>query len=384
MKKILNCLGLAIFVPVGLYAQPNLTKSCNLMRHGDHLIKQQVEYKTPGREGEHVLWDFSQQKPINENYGLTYYKYDDSLITGQEHQTLYKYLLKGDSLFSCGFENQTTLIRYAKPELQLVYPMLYGNRHEDYFYGNGDYCNHLFISTGGKSVIQADAYGVILLPSGDTLRHVLRTHQIQKFIQRTVPYRLVEASDTVFYTDSIDYHLANDTVYMQLDTYRWYADGYRYPIFETIQSTAYTRQKPYPISNTAFYYTPDDQYYDLENDPENQAKREEEAARQEALNYAQTDKNKDDTATDDSNPIDYNAYLTDNGNSIILEYSLNKEADISIMLFDMQSRQLSNEHRGKQPEGFYQANIPLYGFQPGEYTLRIVVDNKIFGVKIIK
>ena len=102
------------------------------------------------------------------------------------------------------------------------------------------------------------------------------------------------------------------------------------------------------------------------------------------MNYAQTDKNKDDTATDDSNPIDYNAYLTDNGNSIILEYSLNKEADISIMLFDMQSRQLSNEHRGKQPEGFYQANIPLYGFQPGEYTLRIVVDNKIFGVKIIK
>ena len=83
-------------------------------------------------------------------------------------------------------------------------------------------------------------------------------------------------------------------------TYIWNHTKYCLYPSETISNLQY-----------CFLLYPDDQYYDLENDPENQAKREEEAARQEALNYAQTDKNKDDTATDDSNPIDYNAYLTD-------------------------------------------------------------------------
>lgn len=64
MKKILNYLGLAIFVPVGVYSQPNLTKSCNLMRHGDHLIKQQVEYKTPGREGEMFYGILANKGPL--------------------------------------------------------------------------------------------------------------------------------------------------------------------------------------------------------------------------------------------------------------------------------------------------------------------------------
>lgn len=60
MKKLFICisLGILILFPVRLFSQHILESSRNMYRTGDFIIKQQVDYKDPGRSGEQVLWDF--------------------------------------------------------------------------------------------------------------------------------------------------------------------------------------------------------------------------------------------------------------------------------------------------------------------------------------
>lgn len=383
MKKhfLLRMIFLVTFAQ-SLNAQPFLSKPCNNLRGGDKLIKQQVEYKDPGDSGENVCWDFSKQKCIDDRYRLSYRTYDDSLIVGQEHRTLYKYIASGDTIFSYGFENPTTLVANSRPEIHLAFPLHYGDKHENYFHGNGDYCNRLFLALTGVSSIEADAYGVILLPSGDTLRQVLRVRQSKKIAQRMIPYNCILPSDTLFCTDSTDYHLATDSLTLQSETYRWYADGYRYPVFETIETTTLLHEKPVGRYCTAFYYTPADQYYDLANDPENQLKRDTEQARLEAEN-SYNSRNEENKKSPEA-VIRYHTSLSDDGNTLLFEYCLNEEADVSLALFDIQSRQLTQIIKMCQPPGTYTDTFSMSGLQPGEYTLRIVINGKIYGEKIIK
>jgi len=134
-----------------IFSQNILNKDCNMFRGEDIIIKQQVKYKNPGRAGANVLWDFSKQEAINEKYKLSYAQSEkDSVITGCEHNTLYHYLLRNDSLYSLGYENPTTLMKNQKPELLLTFPFSYQKRIEGYFYGTGNYCRRLDLTTQGK------------------------------------------------------------------------------------------------------------------------------------------------------------------------------------------------------------------------------------------
>lgn len=55
-----------------MYAQHSLNNTFNLSCGGNRFVKQQVDYKNPGYTEESLLWNFSQQNPVNEYYQLTY------------------------------------------------------------------------------------------------------------------------------------------------------------------------------------------------------------------------------------------------------------------------------------------------------------------------
>lgn len=58
MKYLLTFSTVFLFCYI-VIAQPVMDKDRNIMRSGDRIVKQQMEYKSPGRDGERVLWDFS-------------------------------------------------------------------------------------------------------------------------------------------------------------------------------------------------------------------------------------------------------------------------------------------------------------------------------------
>ena len=123
MTKQFSILILATIFALPLSGQVlRLTSAENAFTAGDVIVKQQVEYKDAGTYGRGKTWDFSFLQAINEKYEVNYFYPDStdfSLICGREPDARFYYQLRNDSLFSVGFENNTSIMRYEKPELKL-------------------------------------------------------------------------------------------------------------------------------------------------------------------------------------------------------------------------------------------------------------------------
>lgn len=73
--------------------------------------------------------------------------------------------------------------------------------------------------------------------------------------------------------DSIEWHLEHDSTHLELDIWRWFVEGYRYPVFESINSVTCNLDKRLSHFAVSFYYPIDEQYYDLDYDSKNQERR---------------------------------------------------------------------------------------------------------------
>ena len=384
MKKViffLFCSSYSFFI----WAQHSLTTSENLPREGDRLVKQLVEYIDPGSDSLHTCWDFSDLKFLDPNYSLSYTVQGTDSIIGSEHMTSYYYIERGDSLFLYGYENPTTRMTHHTPELLLTFPFPYGRVFNGYFESTGTYCRMLHMHVQGKYEVRADSYGSLVLPEQDTLQHVLRIHTIKKVIERVTPYGNIEQTDadtliSVLNKDSIDYFLLTDSARIEVENWRWYAEGFRYPVFETIKSTVYKFSKPYEHFSTSFYYPPHEQYYELPFDSENQ-KRRDRAEEQKSREWNNAEKAVGKSGKGDG--ISYR-YHVDNDNILRIDYSLENKAKVYFILYDLNGHQLIATAQMQREEGFYSESISLQNFPIGEYLLRIVANDHFYGEKILK
>jgi len=234
-----------------------LTNEHNAYRAADKLVKQQVEYKDPGSSGKDLNWDFRTLQPINEEYSLNYFfknKKDTTLLCGQEHNTRYYYLQNTDSLWAVGFENATTYMEYPVRELKLRFPFAYGDTLFSRFEGIGEYCHRDSIFVKGYTRVLADAEGELKLPNNETVKKALRIRTIRH------------------YTET-----GKDSLEMTLDTYAWYTEGIRYPVFESIKTTlsktgdtkdeAGESMNDTTVFTTSFYYPPELQTSQIQTNP---------------------------------------------------------------------------------------------------------------------
>ncbi|MDR0541245.1 MAG: T9SS type A sorting domain-containing protein [Dysgonamonadaceae bacterium] len=350
-------------ITIELPAQFVLKKELNLPRPGDEIVKRQVEYKDPGRSGENVLWDFSALSSVNDEYRLAYsspFPVDSvyimgldtvpvsaisygELITGVEHYTLYYYRLSNNRLWALGHENPTNILQYASPLLSAVYPIAYGESHREKYASSGLYSSSEPFSGRGSVEIRADAYGMMLLPSGDTLKQVLRIRSVQ----------------TIFGSDSLSAGV--------LESYKWYAKGYRYPVFETIRTAG-----PDSITGrfaTAFFYPPQDHYY-LDDDEENLALLQE-----------------NDTTGKPVDPwegLNYNFYPNPVTTTVNVELYLPRPAEVKLQVRNQTGTLLASESKGSLLQGLHHLRLDLPVLITGNYLLTILLDEYAISEIIMK
>jgi hypothetical protein len=357
-------------IPGILQAQHVLQSNLNLPRPGDEIVKQQVEYKDPGRSGENVLWDFGRLKTINDEYTLAYSEpepaedsgsesdtiasqnlIEGSLLIGTEHNTMYYYYLTDNRLWTLGHENPTTLLQYTRPLIAGVYPMYYQDSCRYDYQSEGLYSSSIPFATDGEAQIRADACGMMILPSGDTLRNVLRTHAIQTIRQvfRSVDSETVEQRSLV-------------------ETFKWYSKGYRYPVFETVRTAIVTDATETVNFETAFFFPPQDHYY-LDDDLENSALQEEETG-------AVPDPWEGLTYNYFPNPVQYTP--------LEVEICLPVPADIRVQLRSTMGLLKIDEHKGIFPVGICRFRVETYALTPGNYILDIWLNEKLIGGIILK
>lgn len=228
---------------LSISCQNRLTQIQNGLRASDNLFKQQVEFKEPGSSGRNLIWDFRMLTMLNNNYSLKYFIPDSTqmdTICGLEHHTRYYYSQKRDSVWSTGFENTTTIMKYNSPELRMKFPFNYGDTLFSLFNGEGEYGHLIKLNVSGYTRVVADAEGTLLLPGSEEVKKALRV--------RTMRY----------YTET-----GKDSTEMMIDTYSWFAKGVRYPVFESVKTDIIKRKRSRntgasdtTIFKTSFYYPP--------------------------------------------------------------------------------------------------------------------------------
>lgn len=383
MKELIFTI-LGCFLSLSFQAQ-TLSSDCNRPRGRDRLMKRVVPICEAGEGGTQQIWDFSGLELQDANYELQYVEQGADTVIGIEHRTMYYYRTSGDSLFCLGYENPTTLITYQKPELLLTFPLFQGRVMADYFDGAGNYCEQLNIRLRGKNSVVTDASGMLILPGGDTLQKVLRTYTHKRIHQRMTPQIIMPESlrenivPFVLNRDSIDYLLTNDSIRLETEIWRWYADGYRYPVFETVKSTVYKFGNAHEHFATSFVYLPEEQYYDLPYDTDNQEKRD----LTDNENWEREWKNKvnDKGSIKGDETFSYHFQLDDSG-YLHIGYELRQAGGVVLILFDLQGRQLSTIHLANQAIGYYEEAISMSRYSQGEYLLRISAGDKMYGEKL--
>lgn len=372
-------------------SQCSLTSEYNKFRVNDTIVKQQIEYKSPGRSGADVLWDFSKLSPIDKKYALIYSakKGSDSIIVGREHHTRYYYDWQKDSVFLWGFENSTTQIENSKPELLLRLPMRYGDKTQSYYQGEGKYCGKLHISTVGRNTAEADAHGMIILPGKDTLKHVLRIKMTKLICETISPMIDVSGNKNnpsyrILPDDSIVYAMKQNERTVIIETYQWYAAGYRYPIFETIRTGKLSDSLNTEYFSTAFFYPPSKHTY-LKNDTANLELQNKKWANTdiEEKNKKGENRNHDQSSKFVSDFL-YNIYPNPVDTELTFEYYISDYADVFYGLYNIVGQQLTCNTIKASPCGVYLNHIDMDNYPKGEYILQIRVNEKIFSEKIIK
>ncbi len=367
-------------VSSSLFAQHSLESRLNMYRADDEIIKQQVEYKDPGRGGENVLWDFSRLTSVNDEYRLSFFEAYNGKLAGMEHQTMYYYTLSNDSLLLWGFENATTKLKNDQPELLLKYPVKYQDHTSCYYHGHGLYCDRLEMDAMGTVETQADAYGMMILPSRDTLKNVIRTRTVKYIAEELKPisddyYFTLDSVKPMITQDSIDYRLAADSTLIAVETFRWYSKGYRYPVFETVRSwTENTDGTEAPYFGTAFFFPPQAHYY-LEEDAENLAVLEEEGDEK-------NEKNEGNVNLWEG--LTYNFYPNPVITNLDIEVFMPRTGHVKMQLVSRMGLTVWSEDFGVWPAGVHAAPVFMSAFPVGDYVLNMWFDDYLVGEKIVK
>jgi hypothetical protein len=355
----------------------------NHYRPGDVLIKQQVEYMNPGEAGANKVWDISKLKTINEEYTLRYdspplegdsvyilgdIRYskkkvsDNELTVGTEHNTMYYYRLTNDSLLQQGHENPSVKLAYTSPMVLMHFPLNYGQTTASGYQSKGLYSGTVNIQTEGTMATTADAYGKMILPSGDTLSPVLRVKTVQT---------IFDIPDENSYTIE-----GTDTAGKQLETCRWYSKGYRYPVFETIRNINLSDSTE--IFKTAFFFPPQDHLY-LDTDPENQALLDE--------LWKETETPKEDITAKTvtlENLMTCKIYPNPVESQMNLAYDLKVDAKVSFELYSIEGLPVKRIKARQKSAGTYTETMDCSSLRPNNYILRITANNLFVNEIIIK
>ena len=337
---ILSTFMLSSFSQVSLEKQRNMWETANL-----HKIK--IDYFPQGGLGQHV-WDFSLIKICDKSVEIQSYQKEGDGFYAISIDKVKSFILKNDTLYHVKTESPLSIIHYSKPISRLVFPFVYGDSITIPFAGEGIYCDDHIYKEDGQVTLQADAYGKVIIPSGDTLHNVLRVYTLRSYSIRMATDPV--AIDTAQLRQIIEEH------------YEWYARGYRYPIFETHTSTSYDNLKILGTRQVAYCYFPN--FLNQLSDPKNR------------------DVFRRDSMTQERRQRIFHYQVGIQKGIVNINYSICEKANI-MMLISSTMGIVYYQRRYEQPAGQGdQVQIDCTGLRRGQYILYINVNGKIYSKTI--
>lgn len=357
---------------------------CHVFRVGDDVDRYKASYKVFSATGQHATWNLSdidlKDKKVNVRY-VSDRKCENGII-GIEHNGLSYYEVEQGRIWLRGFENNLSKVRYNIPELVFGNGMTLGTEKRGFFNGYSLYSENVYSRIYGQYTYQLDGLGTLILPSGDSLQNVACVHihkttgqQYLKDINSYDSLRVFVDSICPFNADSIAWHLTSDSCLVETDVYKWYAYGYRYPIYETKESHV----KGNKIGLTSAYYCPPDAQQNL-NDLDN------EKLRGKAFERVSAGGDKDRQSVSsrfnlsDGSYADYRLDVSAEG-KVNLSLTCSKKKNVSCSLYTLDGMLLETHDLGLTVSRIVEMSLSPY--KHGIYIINIAVNNQSFSEKIV-
>ena len=311
-KPFLLTTVLALATPA--MAQGFLTTSTNALRHGDILCRVEIPYESEGERGEASVWTLPAIPDDSPDYLQAIRSNGDTTVIYEQNRMLH-FLVHGDTLYNKGEQSRRAYRIFSQERPELVYPFQFGDSISGSYEGDCQY-EGIRYAVSGSGYTVADGMG-ILTDGEDTLRHVLRLHLHDYFED--------------------DY--GNETMERwSSDCFRWYCMGYRYPVMETVITYRHDGAEQEQTSSATYLYLP---VMQMELD--------------ELLARLEADGSCGQGGQGGGGSLtSVDAFLSSDGQSLTISYSLNSTSDITFYACDIMGNVLGTAHYQNRETGDWQ------------------------------
>ena len=375
MKKRL-VISLLSMLYLSVLAQPDGEIS-HQYRIGDIICRNNIGNFDIGESCDSCIWDFRNIKTYDSCLATEFTSDCErkDAVAGIYNNMRHYYSQDYTSIYDVGFESNNIKVEYDRAKPVLLLPLVYGKMKRGVFHGSQMYCEKLFGRLFGTYSIEIDGKGKLLLPDGKVLEKAYRVHCITEtgLIVYDDIHSKAELLDYItkthpFTADSISSFVSNCNDIRHDEVYKWYAEGYRYPIVE-VKSYGYG-ETPCKTS-VAYYCSPDEQskLYDLENE-----------SIRKTIEKVHVQENNMNSTSDSFSYTDFLPYtIESNGNTFVIRVNKSTgKARVDAVLSDVSGIVL------RSASGDTNSPIVLNcsGLRNGEYAIRVIIDGLVYENKV--
>lgn len=339
MKKILIFSILFGSFALSSQAQFLMKSNSHILRAGDEHYFNITNNIDPGLAGASLIWDFSN---LESKSTLTSYMYSAYTSTNsidipkantvlEEFETKFYFKTSDDIIELYGtVSKNNTITKYDKPFVKMVFPFNYGDSYSGDFSGTIEGANNYKTNITGTYLLEADAFGTLILPGNVTYKNVFRIKTVNEQCYN------------------------NKSCNCATISYKWYSYDIRYPLLTIIQSKTSKGTKTF---RTAYY-----------SKAKNNTDQENKGFKLESEN------------------IKAKIYPNPFMDEFNLDYTITNDSDIRIEMYDNSGKKVISIQKPNQKSGNYTEIIKSdkIGNQLGIFHIRIIAGNNIVSKTVIR
>lgn len=298
------------------------------------------------------LWDFSNIKYLGQEKEVCFIGDMEGHVKLIGQDEILDFCQSNDYLRLSQIQTPLVKVDFGDSFSYLNYPFSVTDSVACNLDGRGNYSSRNKFRLLGKCTEKAMGEGKIILPSNDSLPNTL-------LIQRNV------RGDIFLSKDSVEPDSQAAKLLLEVETNEWYSQGYRYPVFKTLQATLWNGKQV--IMRRQYACAANMESFANLMDEENAKLREKQ--QDVSLNKSSA-----------SSLIDYQ--LAMNGKKLTIVYSLSEDCQLCFVLSNTSGMLLKSVNlHGVVSEGYEQV-FDLDSLPRGEYVLYINVNNQKFSEKV--
>lgn len=301
-------------------------------------------YMEPGVSGNNAIWNFTKLELTGNFEGTSEYSgnhkhssvFNMANVAVEEFGNFFFFEVNESAILQHGFlsKDGSTMIVYENPFEKLKFPFAFGDSFSGNYSGSiSSGCSNGTIT--GQYAVQADGHGSLLLPGNVSYDNVLRVKETKSYVQ----------------------NVNDSATHVEIITHRWYIADNTYPIL-TLISKSFRYANNSSGNSTQAAYNPA-----LLLKP--------------GSNFA---------VNSTARLLNFNVFPNPSTDVFNIEFTLEKESDVNLTLFDINGRAMQEILQSRLEKGKYNHSISARetSIPHGVYLLKLIVNGSESSMKVVR